>query len=105
MKQIVTTKEERYIELKFFEWTKVVVVEETPMYLKLDMLGAESPVKFTCEILDNSKADLKLYLSTDNPEPSEKKCERMVERMKVFKFAAKKKAAFFHDEDICYIMM
>mgnify|MGYP000872818242 CR=1 FL=1 len=70
MKQIVTTKEERYIELRFNEWTKCVLVEETDMYLKLDLLGAESPVVFTCEIIDNAKADVKMYLSTVHKEPS-----------------------------------
>ena len=65
MKQIVTSKEERYIELRFFEWTKVVLVEETDIYLKLDLLGAESPLTFTCEMLDNTKADLTMYLSTE----------------------------------------
>ena len=89
MKQIVTTKEERYIELRFNEFTKVVVVEETAMLLKLDLLGAESPVVFTCEMLDNTDADLRIYLSTEHPEPDEKKCQRSVERMRVFKFGAK----------------
>ena len=89
MKQIVTTKEERYIELRFNEFTKVVVVEETAMLLKLDLLGAESPVVFTCEMLDNTDADLRIYLSTEHPEPAEKKCQRMVDRMRVFKFSAK----------------
>ena len=74
MKQIVTTKDERYIELRWFEWTKVVLVESTDMYLKINLLGAQSPVTFNCMILDNMKADLKLYLSTDHKEPSEKKC-------------------------------
>lgn len=47
--------------------------EETKdMLLKLELLGAESPVTFTCEILENSKADLKIYLSTANKEPNEK---------------------------------
>ena len=63
MKQVVTTKEERYIELRFFEWTKVVVVEDTKIFLKMNLLGAESPVTFTCELLDNPKADLKVFLS------------------------------------------
>lgn len=67
----MTTKEERYIDLRFFEWTKVVVVEETSMYLKLDLKGAESPVTFTCEILENAKADLQIYLSTRTSEPNE----------------------------------
>lgn len=58
MRQIVSSKEERYIELKFFEWTKVVLVEESKMYLKLDLQAAASPITFTCEILENSKADL-----------------------------------------------
>ena len=66
MKQIVTTKDEKYIELRFYEWTKVVVVEETDMLLKLNLLGAESPVTFNVEILDNTKADLKIYLCTEN---------------------------------------
>lgn len=105
MKQVVTTKEERYIELHFFEWTKVVLVEETNMYLKLDLLGAESPVTFTCEILDNTKADLHMYLSTDTEEPDEKRNQRHVERMRVFKFTARKKAQFFADNAVCYIMM
>ena len=71
MKQVVTRKDERYIELRFFEWTKVVLVEETDIHLKLDLLGAESPVTFTCEILDNTKADLLIYLSTNTSEPDE----------------------------------
>ena len=74
MKQIVTTKKERYIDLRWFEFTKVVMVEETKdMLLKLELLGAESPVTFTCEILENSKADLKIFLSTECTEPNEKK--------------------------------
>ena len=105
MKQVVTTKEERYIELRFFEWTKVVLVEETNMYLKLDLLGAESPVTFTCEITDNTKADLTMYLSTQTAEPDETNFERMVKRMRVFKFTARKKAQFFADDAVCYIMM
>ena len=71
MKQVVTTKEERYIDLRFFEWTSVVVVEDTNMYLKLDLKGAESPVTFTCEILDNSRADLQIFLSSKTREPDE----------------------------------
>ena len=94
MKQVVTTKEERYIDLRFFEWTKVVLVEETNMCLKLDLLGAESPVTFTCEILDNAKADLNMYLSTQTAEPDEANHERHVQRMRKFKFTAKKKAAY-----------
>ena len=105
MKQIVTAKEDRYIELHFNEWTKVVLVEESETLLKLDLLGAESPVTMTCEIIDNSKADLKVYLSTDHKEPDEKKHQRMVERMRVFKFTAKKKARYFGEDDTCYIMM
>ena len=105
MKQIVTTKEERYIELSFNNFTKVVLVEDTEMHCKLNLLGAESPVTFTCEIMDNQKADLRMFLATDNPEPNEKKCMRAVERMRVFKFFAKKKARYFHEDDICYVMM
>ena len=105
MKQIVTTKEERYIDLAFNSFTDVVLVEDTEMHCKLNLLGAESPVTFTCDIVDNSKADLRMYLSTENPEPSEKKCMRVVERMRVFKFFAKKKQRFFHEDDICYVMM
>jgi hypothetical protein len=70
MRQIVSTKEERYIELGFREFTKVVLVEETEMLLKLNLLGAESPVLFNVEITDNSKADLKMYLSTECTEPN-----------------------------------
>ena len=91
MKQIVTTKEERYIELRWHEFTKVVLVEETNILLKLELLGAESPVTFTCEITENAKADLKIYLSTECMEPNEQKCQRSVERMRVFKFHARKK--------------
>ena len=105
MKQIVTSKDDRYIEIKFHEWKKCVLVEETSMYFKMELLGAESPVTFSCELLDNTKADLKMYLSTDHREPNEKHCQRFVERMKRFKFSAKRKAKFFGDEDICYIMM
>lgn len=105
MKQVVTTKEERYIDLRFFEWTKVVLVEETNMYLKLDLLGAESPVTFNCEIIDNSKADLQMYLSTQTQEPDDTHNERAVERMRIFKFTAQKKAPFFADDAVCYIMM
>lgn len=71
MKQIVTTKKDRYIDINYHIWTKVVVVEETRTLLKLDLLGAESPVTFTCELLDNTKADLEMYLSTVHLEPSE----------------------------------
>ena len=91
MKQIVTTKEERYIELRWHEFTKVVLVEETNILLKLELLGAESPVTFTCEISENAKADLKIYLSTKCMEPNEQNCQRSVERMRVFKFHARKK--------------
>ena len=59
--------------MRWHEFTKVVMGEETKdMLLKLELLGAESPVTFTCEILENSKADLKIYLSTANKEPNEK---------------------------------
>ena len=105
MKQIVTAKEDRYIELQWFQFTKVVVVEETPMLCKLDLLGAESPVTFKVEIIDNSKADLMMYLSTECKEPNEKKNDRAVERMATFKFTAKKKALFFGDDDVCYITL
>ena len=105
MKHIVTTKKDRYIDLKFFEFTKVVLVEDSWTLLKLDLLGAESPVTFTCEITENPKADLKMYLSTENPEPDEKKHQRVVERMRVFKFHAPKKHRFFENDDICYIQM
>lgn len=105
MKEIVTTKEERYIELCFFEYTKTVLLEDSDMYFKLDLLGAESPVTFTCEIVDNFKADLKMYLSTEHKQPSEKNHQKMVERMKTFKFTAQKKAAFFSETDVCYITM
>ena len=71
MKQIVTTKHDRYIDIMFYEWKKCVIVEETAMYFKLELLGAESPVTFSCELLDNTKADLRIYLSTDHREPSE----------------------------------
>lgn len=101
----MTTKEERYIDLRFFEWTKVVVVEETSMYLKLDLKGAESPVTFTCEILENAKADLQIYLSTRTREPNEQNNERSVQRMRVFKFTARKKAPFFGDDAVCFMMM
>lgn len=101
----MTTKEERYIDLRFFEWTKVVVVEETSMYLKLDLKGAESPVTFTCEILENVKADLQIYLSTRTREPNEQNNERSVQRMRVFKFTARKKAPFFDDDAVCFMMM
>lgn len=101
----MTTKEERYIELQWYQFVKVVVVEDSEMLLKLDLLGAESPVTFNVEILDNTKADLKMYLSTETTEPNEKKNQRAVERMATFKFTAKKKALFFEDDDICYIMM
>lgn len=74
MKQIVTTKEERYIELKFKEWTTVVVVEETDMLFRLNLLGAESPVTFTVDVTEKKKADLKMYLSTEELEPDEKNC-------------------------------
>ena len=105
MKQVVTTKDERYIELSFFEKTKCVLVEETEMLFKLELLGAESPITFTCELLDNPKADLVMYLSTRHAEPSEKAHQRKVERMKTFKFLAHKKEAFFGADDVCYIMM
>ena len=72
----------------------------------MELLGAESPITFTCEIIDNPKADLKIFLSTENPEPSEQKCQRVVERMRVFKFhAKKKKQRYFELGDICYITM
>lgn len=58
MKQIVTTKEEKYIELHFNKFTKVVVLEDTEMLFKLDLLGAESPVTFEVDILENDTADL-----------------------------------------------
>ena len=105
MKQICTTKKERYVELKFDEFTKIVVVEGVETLFKLNMLGAESPVKFTADILDNDQADLKMYLSTKHSEPNEKKCQRFVERMRVFKLNAEDKKQFFEMDDICYIMM
>ena len=105
MKQICTTKKERYVELRFDEFTKLVVVEGVQTLFKLNMLGAESPVKFTADILDNDQADLKVYLSTKHPEPNEKFCQRFVERMRVFKLHAKDKKQFFEMDDICYIMM
>ena len=105
MRQIVSTKEERYIELGFKSFTKVVLVEGTEMLLKLDLLGAESPVIFNVEITDNSKADLKMYLSTDCSEPSEKNNQKAVDRMKSFKFTAEKKAQYFENDETCYIMM
>ena len=74
MKHIVTTKKERYIDLKFFEFTKVVLVEDSPTLLKLELLGAESPVTFTCNMTDNPKADLRMFLSTKHPEPNEMNC-------------------------------
>ena len=105
MKQIVTTKQERYVELHWFDFTKVVLVEDTNILLKLELLGAESPVTFTCEILENSKADLKIYLSTECMEPNEKKHQRAVDRMRVFKFHARNKQRYFGDEEVCYMMM
>ena len=51
--------------MRFYEFTTVVVVEDTNTMLKLYLLGAESPVTFTCEIIDNKDADLKIYLSTE----------------------------------------
>lgn len=105
MKHIVTTKKDRYIDLKFFEYTKVVLVEDAHTLLKLDLLGAESPVTFTCEITENQKADLRIYLSTECTEPCEKDCQREVERMRVFKFHAPRKQRYFELNDICYIMM
>ena len=105
MKQICTTKKERYVELNFHEFTKLVVVEGVETLFKLNMLGAESPVKFTADILDNDQADLKMYLSIKHPEPNEKHCQRFVERMRVFKLHAKDKKQFFEMDDICYIMM
>ena len=65
MRQIVTSKNDKYIEMRFYEFTTVVVVEDTNTMLKLCLLGAESPVTFTCEIIDNKDADLKIYLSTE----------------------------------------
>ena len=75
------------------------------MLLKLNAQGAESPILFQVEILDNVKADLKMFLSTENPEPSEKRCQRAVNRMRTFKFAAEKKARYFELDDVCYIKM
>lgn len=72
MKQIVTTKKEKYIELYYNTFTKVVVLEDTEMLFKLDMLGAESPVTFEVDIIENDNADLQMFLSTENREPSEK---------------------------------
>ena len=46
-----------------------------------------------------------MYLSTEHLEPNEKKCHRAVDRMRVFKFTARRKARFFGEEEICYIMM
>lgn len=46
-----------------------------------------------------------MFLSTENREPSEKWNQRHVDRMHKFKFAARKKARFFENEDICYMMM
>ena len=105
MKNVVTTKKDRYIDLKFFEFTKVVLVEDSQTLLKLELLGAESPITFTCDVTENAKADLKMFLSTECPEPNEKKHQRVVERMKVFKFHAQNKKRFFENDDICYIMM
>lgn len=65
-----------------------MIVEDAEILIKLDLLGAESPVVFTVEIIDNPKADLKMYLSTECEEPNEKKNQREVDRMKIFKFAA-----------------
>ena len=105
MKHVVTTKKDRYINLKFFEFTNVVLVEDSPTLLKLDLLGAESPVTFRCEITDNPKADLKMFLSTECPEPDDKLNQKVVERMRTFKFHAQNKKRFFENDDICYIMM
>ena len=69
---IATTKKQRYIDLKYYESTKVVLVEDAETLLKLELLGAESPVTFTCDITDNMKADLRVLLSTDCPKPNEK---------------------------------
>ena len=71
MKRIVSTKEEKYIDLKWSAFTKVIMVEETTILLRLSLLGAESPVTFNCDILENPKADLKIYLSTVCMEPNE----------------------------------
>ena len=105
MKQICTTKKERYVELKFDDFTKIVVVEGVETLFKLNLLGAESPIKFTADILDNDQADLKVYMSTKHAEPNEKFCQRWVERMKVFKLHAQDKKQFFEMDEICYIMM
>ena len=44
------------------------------MLCRLNLLGAESPVTFTVEIIHNKKADLKMYLSTEELEPNERNC-------------------------------
>ena len=105
MKQIVTTKEEKYIELSFNLFTKVVVLEDSEMLFKLNLLGAESPVTFEVEITENDKADLQMFLSTENKEPNEMKNQKHVERMRKFKFNARNKAHYFEIEETCYIMM
>ena len=48
----------------------MVLIEDASTLLKLELLGAESPITFTSDITENAKADLSMYLSTECPEPN-----------------------------------
>ena len=103
MRQIVMSREEKYIELTFNFDTPVIVPEKTDVLCKLALLGYKSPISLHCNITENKKADLTMYMSTQVKEPKISNCMRVVERLKLFYFSAKNKEKYFDANDYLYI--
>ena len=105
MKQIVASADERYTDLEFDKNHQIALSTETPVICKLELDGCESPLTFNCNITDVKNADLKIFLSTQHKEPTEKNCMRKVDRLKLFKFYADKKRPNFTDDDVLYLTL
>ena len=70
------------------EKSTILCAPECDVLTMMPLRGIASPIKFTVQIVDNSKADLMMYLSTTHKEPNEKNCQKIVDRMKCFIFQA-----------------
>ena len=105
MKHIVASADERYTGLEFDVGAQIALSKEIPVLCRVELEGCASPVTFHCNILDKKNADIKIFLSTQNKEPSENNCMRSVERLQLFKFYAEDKKPKFAATDVLYLSL
>ena len=106
LSRVVALPEEKYTVLHLNRYATVDVIAETSRLCQLDTKGCFSPLQIRIWTVEDQgfppNADIQIFMSLTNKEPSFSNCQKSAINIKSFKFAAPRNANAFKASDIVY---